>query len=365
MKDIENELRGMFRDKEPDAPAVKPLTEYLGEAPSSRRRWQWVAVPAVVVATAAVVMAVAALSGNSGGEPETPLAGSPSSSPSNSADGRHGELTSGAGVSCVESYSPKAVAQRSFAFDGTVTNVGPGTTNREGEGQLRLSAVTFEVHEWFAGGTGATVTVDMMPPVEDGLMAEAGQSYGVGTRLLVSGEPRWGGSDPLADAIAWDMCGFTRYWDEQTAQAWRTSTDGTDAGRVVVLTSDLEGRWQAEVLFGEPVVQPQGLQSHPVDVTFGERSYGGGWFTNDGCNSTSGRFSISPSREFTADDVGTTLVACPTHPGEREHAANIDALKKADQARITTREDHSRQLTLLSDGQVIAVYFDGGSDLTP
>lgn len=44
-------------------------------------------------------------------------------------------------------------------------------------------------------------------------------SYGVGTRLLVSGEPRWGGTDPLRDAFAWG-CGFTRYYDAQAATDW-------------------------------------------------------------------------------------------------------------------------------------------------
>ena len=42
-----------------------------------------------------------------------------------------------------------------------------------------------------------------------------------GTRLLVSGEPRWGG-DTLDDAIAWP-CGFTQPWTEETASEWQTA----------------------------------------------------------------------------------------------------------------------------------------------
>jgi hypothetical protein len=42
-------------------------------------------------------------------------------------------------------------------------------------------------------------------------MSESPPSYAVGTRLLVSGE----------DQIVW-ACGFTRYFDEETAAAWRS-----------------------------------------------------------------------------------------------------------------------------------------------
>ena len=40
----------------------------------------------------------------------------------------------------------------------------------------------------------------------------------LGTRLLVSGEPRWGG-DALDEPIAWP-CGFTRPWTEEEAAEW-------------------------------------------------------------------------------------------------------------------------------------------------
>lgn len=39
-----------------------------------------------------------------------------------------------------------------------------------------------------------------------------------GTRLLVTGEPRWGGA-PLDEPVAWG-CGFTQAWTTAAAQRW-------------------------------------------------------------------------------------------------------------------------------------------------
>jgi hypothetical protein len=137
--------------------------------------------------------------------------------------GGRGPLPDGSAASCVEQYSPAAVTGRAFAFDGTVSEIGPGRSDRPGAG-LGLVGVTFVVNEWFEGGSEATVTVDMPAPDAGGESSPAEtptNAYDVGTRLLVSGEPRWGGP-PLTDAIAWG-CGFTRYHDEDTAGAWRSA----------------------------------------------------------------------------------------------------------------------------------------------
>ena len=72
-----------------------------------------------------------------------------------------------------------------------------------------MNHVEFKVHEWFTGGVDPTAVVwvpaNLMP----------------GDRLLVSGEPRWGGA-PLDDAIAWLGCGgFTTPYSAETAQVWR------------------------------------------------------------------------------------------------------------------------------------------------
>ena len=41
----------------------------------------------------------------------------------------------------------------------------------------------------------------------------------LGTRLLVSGEDRWD-EGAMKHPIVWS-CGFTRYYDRETAAAWR------------------------------------------------------------------------------------------------------------------------------------------------
>lgn len=105
------------------------------------------------------------------------------------------ELDSRSG--CIKEYDADAVASRGFAFDGTVVGIDD-------------AGVTFEVHEWFVGDQPATVTVRMGGPTQPG-MSESAPSYSVGTRLLVSGE----------EDTAW-ACGFTRYYDEQTAATWRS-----------------------------------------------------------------------------------------------------------------------------------------------
>lgn len=133
---------------------------------------------------------------------------------------RRGPLPGGGAASCVESYAPEAVQGRAFAFDGVVAEVGGSVSDRGDEADLGLRGVTFEVREWFSGGGGDSVTVDLQPPTTGSVdPAASGYAYDVGSRLLVSGEPRWGGS-PLESPIAWG-CGFTRYHDAETATAWR------------------------------------------------------------------------------------------------------------------------------------------------
>lgn len=128
----------------------------------------------------------------------------------------------GATASCVESYSVTTIGNRAFAFDGTVVAIAPGATNRSGNGVLDTVAVSFAVHEWFAGGTAETVTVDLIGPTSK-IAGDETPAYEEGTRLLVSGEPRWGG-EPLDDAIAWSCGGFTRYYEAAVADEWRRGT---------------------------------------------------------------------------------------------------------------------------------------------
>lgn len=130
--------------------------------------------------------------------------------------GGSGEVLADAATSCVEAYNLQNLANRDFAFDGTVTKIGDAGSEADDLGYV---AVTFEVHEWFRGGVEKRVNVALPAPGQ--VSSHNDVSYGVRTRLLVSGEPRWGG-EPLEHPIGW-MCGFTRYHDEGTASQWRTA----------------------------------------------------------------------------------------------------------------------------------------------
>lgn len=123
---------------------------------------------------------------------------------------------------CVQTYSPETIVERSFSFDGTVVAIERRTDPRLPEGEDRVPWVTFRVDRWFRGGSASQVGVWI-----DGLNIET--SVGTieakhGTRLLVAGEPRWGG-DPLDDPIAW-ACGFTQPWTPEIAAEWKAAFRG-------------------------------------------------------------------------------------------------------------------------------------------
>jgi hypothetical protein len=123
-------------------------------------------------------------------------------------------------ASCVEVYSPETLANRSFAFDGSVLSIETRTDPKLPAGQRETPWVSFEVHRWYLGGSGGEVGIWM-----DALNVEtsAGSIEAeTGTRLLVAGEPRWGG-DPLEDPVAW-TCGFTQPWTEEAAAEWGAAT---------------------------------------------------------------------------------------------------------------------------------------------
>ena len=123
-------------------------------------------------------------------------------------------------ASCVEVYSPEALVNRSFAFDGTVTSIETRTDPKLPAGEGETPWVTFDVNAWFLGGSADTVGIWM-----DGLNVESSAgsvTAEVGSRLLVSGEPRWGG-EPLDDPLAW-TCGFTQEWSQDKAAEWEAAT---------------------------------------------------------------------------------------------------------------------------------------------
>ncbi|GAA1382328.1 hypothetical protein [Catellatospora chokoriensis] len=178
-------------------------------APPARRTWRLVAVTAATLAAAAAAFVLIGLPGQGQSPPAAAT-----STPASATPAPQGDVFGGS-ASCVETYSPQALRQRAFAFDGTVLAIGQtDPTKVETSPEV---PVTFQVHRWYRGGQGEQVTVAMMPP---GAITSAGDAgYGIGSRLLVSGEPRFGGR-PLDDPIAWS-CGFTRWHTATDAQTWQ------------------------------------------------------------------------------------------------------------------------------------------------
>lgn len=221
MNTLEDSLRSMLADDARAAPAADHVVRRVVERTRRRETGRRVGltVGLVAAATAAVVVVPQVLDGRGGDTTGAPVATGTSSSVVS--DGPTGEVFANVGTSCSLQYSPKEVSRRAIAFDGTVTAIGPGNSNRGDEGDLDYAGVTFQVHEWFRGGGTGTITIDLDQPGSGRgeIGTEHGPAYGVGSRLLVSGEHRWGlATDD--DLIGW-TCGFTRYYDPQTAAAWR------------------------------------------------------------------------------------------------------------------------------------------------
>ena len=119
-------------------------------------------------------------------------------------------------ASCAFEYSPSTLAARSWAFDGTLESVGTVVDSQLGE----VASATFKVNRWYKGGSGDTVTV----LYESGPISEFAPEAGSGARLLVAGEPRWGGQ-PLDGPVAWG-CGFTQSWSQDAADTWAAALEG-------------------------------------------------------------------------------------------------------------------------------------------
>jgi hypothetical protein len=222
----EHELRALLAADAADAPDERAVAAAAVRRVHHRRR----TLTAAAATTAVLIAAVGAYRPYT-----TPQAQPPDTSASIAptapavgppAGAAPGDPLGSAAAQCAKPYSPETLAEQAFAFDGTVTGIGPGRTARDEDPPLDLRSVTFRVHTWFTGGAGTTAVVDMPPPTAgagtDDVTSENGPAYQIGTRLLVSGMPRWGGA-PLTDAIAWS-CGFTRYYSPATAADWATAT---------------------------------------------------------------------------------------------------------------------------------------------
>jgi hypothetical protein len=216
---------------DPPAPGTGPLVPI--EPPARTVRWLVPVLAGAAVVSLLIVIAVAsgrtgddvAAPGDSAATVSTAAIGSTPTTTPTTATGvttsapaapaaASRPILGNAEASCVEEYDLTTLAGRAWAFDGTVRAITPPA-----EGAVD-TAVEFDVHEWFGIDGPATVTVDLTPPQVRSSVEPP--EYGVGSRLLVSGEPRWGG-DPLDEPVAW-LCGFTRTWDEPTASAWRTAS---------------------------------------------------------------------------------------------------------------------------------------------
>jgi hypothetical protein len=175
----------------------------------------------VLVALAAFVIAVAiggvslwAASPWDGGSGQTTTP-SGDTEPGLVGDSEPGPVTSRG--SCVEQYGPDTLSNRAFAFDGTVKSVEVRSDPKLPAGDQDVHWVTFTVNYWYKGGAGDEVGVWI-----EGLVLEDSTAIEEGARLLVSGEPRWGGA-PLEDAIAWICGGFTRGYTNEEANLWADS----------------------------------------------------------------------------------------------------------------------------------------------
>ena len=118
-------------------------------------------------------------------------------------------ITGSAG-SCALEFNKSTLRDRAWAFDRTVESIGVTTDSRLGA----VPSATFAVRRWYKGGVGDRVTIQY----DAGAISELAPSAGVGNRMLVSGEPRWGGQ-PLDDPVAWG-CGFSSKWTETTERTW-------------------------------------------------------------------------------------------------------------------------------------------------
>lgn len=196
-----------------NTPTLQPSYEpFLGRVRKRRtRRIRWMmggSIAAAVAVVAAVVVPILKQAGSGDWITTAP-----------SGRTHHtGAVPSGQAASCAYAYSPRAVSQYTdFAFDGTVTGVG-----RHPSDQFYDLPVRLHVNAWFRGGPAHTVVLDMPLSSPETWHEDAAPPVTVGTRLLVSGKTPTANNSLHHHAVAWS-CGFSRYYDPQTAAAWRSA----------------------------------------------------------------------------------------------------------------------------------------------
>ena len=218
---LEQELRDLFGEEADQAPVGMDLVEgtrhRLRQRRNIRGRWSAGALIAASVAGVALIS-----SGVLGADQrhENPAASTPASSnsaPLPSATARSGALPAvPTGATCII-YSPENVSTfMDLAFDGTVTAIGP-TRPSQSEAYPAVIATTIDVNAWYHGGSANSVIIDIPTEVSIDPMPPP---FEVGTRLLVSGVKAH--DDHVAQNVA-SGCGYTRYYDKSTADAWRVA----------------------------------------------------------------------------------------------------------------------------------------------
>lgn len=223
MSELKDALIRYVQEQTPDAPPPFDGVDVRARHRSHRRMATIALVPILLVAVA-VGTQLADDPAPGRLNAATPNVGASSQQPAASG-ASEGSGSSISNFSCVEAYDLTSLKGRDFAFDGTVSGIAAiQPPQAETDARAGYLAVTFIVHQWFRGGDQATVTVDMLPGSTQGITSSPeGATFGVGTRLLVSGEPRFGGG-PLQAPVAWP-CGFTRHFDQSTAATWRQTME--------------------------------------------------------------------------------------------------------------------------------------------
>lgn len=115
--------------------------------------------------------------------------------------------------SCVEQFSAETLASRSWAFDGTITEVVRPIDPHSGAPEDILTSVTFRVDHWYKGGSGDTVTVKTYN-TPGSQTSNGDPDPSIGARILASGE----------DDYIWG-CGFSKPFNDENASVFAQAFD--------------------------------------------------------------------------------------------------------------------------------------------
>lgn len=141
-----------------------------------------------------------------------------------------------------------------------------------------------------------------------------------------------------ASAVLLTSCGSS------TADGPTAATTGPAAADLPAPTADqMVGRWSVFALTQEP-----GPSEQEVTFTTAELS------TSDGCNTSSGAYTLGADGAFKVGDLVSTRKACAT-PADTRH---IDALKAATKVGLDTRSGFDQLVFTDSGGALVLVLQD-------